>query len=142
MWTQIDRTDRHNLFACCSPRKVLALVHQLVCWLTLTTTELCWQDYICNIVDGTNNNFVIQPRCYQIFTIGSKDPLQGFFASVVLLATRASWKWSCRRVPSAPIPSSVSSSNNGSEVNRLPDITVDPAFTSHFSIKPETTYAP
>ena len=33
------------IFACCSPQKVSALVHQLVSWLTLTTIELCWQDY-------------------------------------------------------------------------------------------------
>ena len=44
-------------------------------------------------------------------------------------------------MPSAIIPSSVSSSNNGSEVNRLSNVTVDPAFTSHFSLKPNTTSA-
>ena len=68
----------------------------------------------------------------------SKDPL-GFFASVVLLGTGVPWK---RRVPSALIPSSVSSSNNGSEINKLSYVTIDPACTSHFSIKPNTSSAP
>ena len=45
-------------------------------------------------------------------------------------------------MPSAPTPSSCRSSNYGSEVNRLSKETVDPAFTSHFSIKPNTTSAP
>ena len=59
----------------------------------------------------------------------------GFFASVVLLASGALWKLLCRRGPSARVPSSVSSSNNGSKVNRMPNVTVYPAFTLHFSIK-------
>ena len=71
----------------------------------------------------------------------SKDPL-GFFASVVLPVTGVPWKRFCRRVPSALIPSSVSSSNKGSEVNKLSCATIDPACTSHFSIKPNTTSAP
>ena len=41
MWTQTDRKDQHHSFACYSPQKVLALVHQLVSWLTLTIIELC-----------------------------------------------------------------------------------------------------
>ena len=44
VWTQTGWTDQLHPFACCRPQKVLALVHHLVPWLTLTTVELCWQD--------------------------------------------------------------------------------------------------
>ena len=66
----------------------------------------------------------------------------GFFASVVLLPTGALWKRFCQRLSSAPIPSRVSSAYNGKEVNRLSNATVDPDFTSHFSIKTNITSTP
>ena len=46
------------------------------------------------------------------------------------------WKPFCQTVPN---PQSVSSSNNWRDVKRLSTVTVDPAFTLHFSIKPSTT---
>ena len=47
LYVDTNWSNRSTLpvFACCSPQKVSALVHQLVSWLTLTTIELCWQDY-------------------------------------------------------------------------------------------------
>ena len=117
MQIQTNRTDRHHPLACWN---VSALVHDLVPCLNLTTVELYLKD---------TTNFL--PLVAQ-----SWDPL-GFFASVVLLATGFSW-----RVLSAIIPSSFSSSNNGSEVNRFSNVVVGPAFTSHFSMKLKTTSAP
>ena len=103
--------------------------------------QLSFSDRITgNIVGGTSNNFNIEPRHYQIFAIDSK--IVGSFASVVLLTTGVPWKRFSRRMPKALIPSSVRSSNNGSKVNRLSNVTVDPAFTSHFSIKPSPTSTP
>ena len=55
---------------------------------------------------------------------------------MVLLATGAPWKRLSRRVPSIPIPGAVNSPNDGSEVNRLSNVTFDPAFTSHFQSNP------
>ena len=143
MWTQTDWTDQSShLLVVCLERFWHWYINLIIGWFWPPLS--CADSIRSNIVGGTNNNFVIQARYYQIFTIGSKTMRSSrvFFASMALLANGAPWKRFYQRVPDTPIPISVSWSNDGSEVNRLSNVRVDPAFISHFSIKPNTTSAP